>query len=138
MLEMLGSCAMIWRYMPTPESSEGTALKVFAFPTLGGPEVTEVFRTLLVGCPPAEPAPALAAAAARVLPSHPGRLDATLVMLPVVIFESTVLTRFRLAMVGLAAVPVRRLSGLFEPTTLPSLLGSGLRNRPPNLDSFSD
>jgi hypothetical protein len=126
--------------MPTPESSEGTALNVFAFPTLGGPEVTEVFRTLLVGCPPAEPAPALAAPAApaRVLPSHPGRLDAKLVMLPVVIFESTVLTRFRLAMVGLAAAPVRLLTGLFEPMTLPSLLGSGVRNRPPNLDSFSD
>lgn len=124
--------------MPTPESSEGTALNVFALPTLGGPDVTDVFRTLLVGCPPAEPAttPPGAATAFRVLPSHPGRLETTLVMLPVVIFESTVLTRFLLVIVGLA--PVRRLVGLSEPTTLPAWLGSGLRNRPPNLDSFSD
>jgi len=123
---------MIWRYIPTPESSDGTALSVFALPTLRGPLVTDVFRTRLAGCPLV--APAADVTPARVL-SHPGLLEMTDVMLPLVIFESM----FRLVIVGDAGdPPMRLLPGRTEPTTLPSWLGSGERRRVPNLASFSD
>jgi len=126
--------------MPTPESSDGTALSVFALPTLGGPLVTEIFRTRLAGCPPAAVAPTVPAAdvtPALVLVSQPGLLDTTDVILPLVIFEST----FRLVVDGDAGgPPMRLLAGLptVVPTTLPSKLGSGERSRVPNLASFSD
>jgi hypothetical protein len=104
--------------MPTPESSDGTALSVFALPTLGGPLVTDIFRTRLAGCPPAAPTePAVDVTAARVLVSHPGLLETTEVMLPLVTFESM----FRLVIVGEAGgPPMRLLPGRADPTTLPS------------------
>ena len=120
--------------MPTPESSEGTALSVFALPTLGGPLVTEMFRTRLAGCPPAAPTePVADVTMARVLVSQPGLLDTTEVMLPLVTFESM----FRLAIVGDTGA-MRLLPGRTDPTTLPSWLGSGDLRRVPNLASFSD
>lgn len=122
--------------MPTPESSDGTALSVFALPTLGGPLVTDMVRTRLAGCPPAAPTePAAEVTAARVLVSHPGLLETTEVILPLVTFESM----FRLVIVGDAGdPPMRLLPGRAEPTTLPSWLGSGERRRVPNLASLSD
>lgn len=120
---MLGSWAMIWRYMPTPESSEGTALSVFALPTLGGPLVTEVFRTRLAGCcPPAAPiVPAAEVILALVLVSQPGLLETTEVMLPFVILESIL----RLVIVGDAGgPPVRLLAGRADPTADPTTLPS--------------
>jgi hypothetical protein len=97
-------------------------------PTLGWPLVIEVFRTRLAGC----------AVTVAVLCLPVSVLVATETVLPVVNLESAVvLTIFFLAIAGDAVGPVRRLLGLIEPTTLPSLF-SGERKRPPNFASFSD
>lgn len=115
--------------MPTPESSDGTALSVFVLPTLGGPLVTEVLRTRLMG------ALELAFPLGVVAPAR--AVETKDVVLPVVSFESTVLVICRLCILGDAVAPARRLPGRTEPTTEPSVLGSGERNRVPNLDSFA-
>lgn len=131
--EILGSWAMIWRYIPTPESSEGTALNVFAFPTLGGPLVTEILRTRLVDCAPT----GVTAPALFIFASVLGLFEAKEVVLPFANLESTVLPTFLLVVCDPGGRVL--LAGLREPTPTALLsLGSGERNRVPNLDSFSD
>ncbi len=115
--------------MPTPESSDGTALSVFVLPTLGGPLVTDMLRMRLTGVP------ALAFPLGVVAPAR--EVVTKDAVLPVVIFESTALVICRLAIFGDAVTPALRLPGRIEPTTEPSVLDSGERSRVPNLDSFA-
>jgi hypothetical protein len=96
-------------------------------------------RTRLVDCAPTGVvAPALTLMECMfMLVSILGLLEANDVVLPFANLESTALPTFLLDAVTVDPAGRARLAGLSEPTALPSL-GSGERNRVPNLDSFSD